>query len=207
MWQPGEVVNWRGLVRDKLWHVQPTLVVNDAPEEIAVTLLPGTECMADENYPKGKQYSPPHWRFPAQEWRLAKYIWRTNRLLLLFEPEKFYSTILFWNHISHEFVCYYINFQVPFVRGRDCLDTLDLDLDLVIRPDFSHEWKDEADYNEAVRIGAIAPQWVTGIEEAKAEVFDRLAQRAYPFDGSWRDWRPHPNWQPPTLPESWDRVE
>ncbi len=42
----------------------------------------------------------------AEDWQLAKYTWQTNRLLLIFEPEKYYSTILFWNDAGDELLCY-----------------------------------------------------------------------------------------------------
>jgi len=206
MWNPGDVVAWRGIFRNQVWHVQPTIVVKDSPEETVLTLLPGTECIAEANYPKGKKNGKRWWDFKDGSWNLAKYTWRTNRLLLIFEPEKYYSTILFWHHESHEFSCYYINFQVPFERTHCGVDTLDLDLDLIINPDLSFEWKDENDYQMAIEHGLITPIWMAGIESAKPEIFDRLEKRQYPFDGSWLDWMPDPAWMLPTLPENWDKI-
>lgn len=206
MWNPGDVVSWRGIYREHIWHVQPTILIKDSPEEVVSALLPGTECIADENYPKGKKNGKRRWDFIDQDWVLKKYTWRTNRLLLIFEPEKYYSTILFWNHENHEFLCYYINFQLPFERNSNNLDTLDLDLDLIIHPDFSFEWKDEEEYQKAISHGIIYPDWVSGIEIGKQEVLERLSGRKYPFDGSWLDWKPDPDWTPPTLPENWDKI-
>jgi protein associated with RNAse G/E len=206
MWEPGEVVSWRGVFNGRVWHVQPTIVVSDSSEEIVLTLLPGTECIADENYPKGKKFGKRRWEFKDNDWKLEKYTWRTNRLLLLFEPEKYYSTIYFWNDASHEFLCYYINFQCPFQRTDCGVDTLDLDLDLIIRPDFSIEWKDEDDYRKAIEHNAMSTEWIQGIENAKTEILERLEKRLYPLDGAWLDWNPDPRWSPPKLPENWDRV-
>jgi hypothetical protein len=73
-------------------------------------LLPGTECIAEETYPQGKQNGNRRWDFKDSTWKLERYTWQTNRLLLIFEPEKFYSTIYFWNHTSDEFLCYYSTF-------------------------------------------------------------------------------------------------
>jgi len=206
MWNPGDIVAWRGIYNERVWHVQPTLAVKDSPEEIVLTLIPGAECIADEGYPKGKQNSKAWWEFKGKSWNLAKYTWRTNRLLLIFEPEKYYSVIHFWNHDSNEFGCYYVNFQVPFKRSHCGVDTLDLDLDLIINPDFSIEWKDEDDYQKAIAHGAIFPEWIRGIEDAKQEIFDRIEKRQYPFDGAWLNWRLDPGWSPPKLPENWDKI-
>jgi predicted RNA-binding protein associated with RNAse of E/G family len=204
MWNPGDVISWRGIYREKIWHVQPTILVEDIHGEIALTLLPGTECIADENYPKGKKSERRRWYFADRDWTLAKYTWQTNRLLLLFEPEKFYSIILFWNHTSHDFLYYYVNFQLPFKRNISAVDTLDLELDLVIHPDFSYEWKDVDDYQQAISHGLIPPEWSKEIEFASEDVMERLEKRVYPFDGSWLDWKPDPSWQPPRLPQDWD---
>jgi protein associated with RNAse G/E len=206
MWHPGDVIAWRGIYKDRVWHCQPVIIVKDSPQELVSTLLPGTECIADENYPKGKKNSKRRWEFRNSDWTLAKYIWKTNRLLLLFEPQKYYSTILFWDHLSNEFLCYYINFQLPFQRNSDAVDALDLDLDIVIHPDLSYEWKDMEDYQKAIQEGMILPEWTKEIDRAKAEVLARLDKRAYPFDGSWLDWRPEPTWSAPTLPKNWDQL-
>jgi len=206
MWKPGDVVSWRGIRNNRVWHVQPSLVIKDSPEELVLTLLPGTECMAEETYPLGKKAGRRWWDFKENDWKLAKYIWRTNRLLLIFEPEKHYSTIFFWNHSTDEFLCYYINFQVPFKRNHYNVDTLDLDLDLVIRPDFSIEWKDEEDYQKAIDYGVVGLDLMHEIESDTSDVLNKLEERQYPFDGSWLDWKPDPNWLSPKMPENWDKI-
>ena len=105
MWQPGDVISWRGIYRERIWHCQPTILVKDGPQEVVTTLLPGTECIADEHYPRGKKNGKRRWDFVDKDWQLEKYTWRTNRLLLIFEPEKYFSTILFWDHESDTFLC------------------------------------------------------------------------------------------------------
>jgi protein associated with RNAse G/E len=206
MWEPGDVISWRGIYRERIWHVQPTILVRDSPAETVLTLLPGTECIAEESYPKGKKNGQRRWYFVDHDWKLAKYTWKTNRLLLIFEPQKYYSIILFWNHQSNDFLCYYVNFQLPFKRNLSAVDTLDLDLDLIINPDLSYEWKDIEDYQNAIALGIILPEWSRGIESGTDEIMEILERRQYPFDGSWLDWKPDPAWQPPTLPQNWDKI-
>jgi predicted RNA-binding protein associated with RNAse of E/G family len=205
-WKLGEIISWRGIYRDRIWHAQTVIVVQDAPGETVGALLPGTECMAPEGYLQGKNSNQRRWNFKENYWQLEKYSWRTNRLLLLLEPKKYYSTIYFWKQETNEFLCYYINFQVPFRRSHCGIDTLDLDLDLIINPDFSYEWKDVDDYQKAIENGVIFPEWVQGIEAAKQEIFEKLEKRQYPFDGSWLNWMPDPTWSPPKLPENWDKI-
>jgi protein associated with RNAse G/E len=206
MWNPGEVIAWRGIFNNRVWHVQPTIVVKDSPDELVLTLLPGAECVAEETYPAGKRHGKRWWNFINTDWKLAKYTWRTNRLLLILEPQQYFSTMLFWDHLSDEFTGYYINFQLPFERSHCGIDTLDLDLDIIIDPDFSFEWKDVEDYQKAIKHGLISAKWIQGIEAAKPEIFGKLEKRQYPFDGSWLEWRPDPSWEPPSLPENWDKI-
>ena len=203
MWKPGDVVAWRGIFGRRVWHVQPTIVVKDSPQELVLTLLPGTECIAEETYLRGKKDSNRRWEFKDSDWKLEKYTWQTTRLLLIFEPEKFYSIIHFWNNTSHEFLCYYINFQEPFRRNANAVDTLDLDLDIVIDPQYNWEWKDEDDYQVGIREGGIKDEWVKGIEQSQDEVFDRISKRSYPLDNTWLQWQPMSTWYPPKLPENW----
>jgi uncharacterized protein len=167
MWKPGDTVAWRGIYRNRVWHAQSVIVLKDTAEETVVALLPGTECVAPEGYLNGKNISKRRWDFKDKLWELEKFHWHTNRLLFLLEPQKYYSTILFWHNESNVFLCYYINFQLPFQRSHCGIDTLDLDLDLIINPDFGYEWKDLEDHQKAIENEIIFPEWIQGIEAAR----------------------------------------
>ena len=206
MWHPGDVVAWRGIYRGRVWHANPMIVVKDSFEELVLTLLPNAECFVEETYSKGKKAAKRRWDFENADWKLARFPWHTNRLLILLEPEKYYSTMYFWNGARNEFLCYYVNFQLPFQRSHCGIDTLDLDLDLIITPDFSYKWKDVDDYQKAIDNAVIPPGWTREIDKARIEILDKLEKRRYPYDGSWLDWLPEANWSPPKLPENWDKI-
>src|SRR5215217_1873179 len=107
-WKPGDVIAWRGIDRNRPWHVQTAIVVSDTPEELVVSFLPGAECVAEKSYAEGQQKNGRRrWDFKNNEWELAKYSWHTNRVLAITEPSKYYSIMLFWNHASNEFLGYY----------------------------------------------------------------------------------------------------
>ena len=205
-WKSGDTVVWRGIYRNRVWHAVPTTVVRATTDELVLVLTPGTPCMAEEDYARGKKNGKRRWDFRHEDWKLENFTWHNNRLLYILEPEKFYSPILFWDHETNRFLCYYINFQLPFRRSHCAIDTLDLDLDLIIYPDFSYKWKDVDDYEKGIEMRVILPEWVDQIEAAKMEVLDKLEKRQYPFDGSWLDWMPAPTWSPPKLPENWDKI-
>ena len=137
---------------------------------------------------------------------MARYAWHTNRVLAITEPDKHYSIMLFWNNASDKFIGYYVNFQLPFKRNHCGIDTLDLDLDIIINPDLSWHWKDVDDYQKAIEHEIILPEWIREIDKAKEEIFEKLKNCQYPFDGSWLDWKPDPTWSPPKLPADWDKI-
>ena len=209
MWKPNDVIAWRGIFKNRIWHAHSTIVVKDTLNESVLALLPGAECVTDEEYVRymnGETAVKRRWDYVDKDWVLKGFLWHTHRLLILVEPEKYYSTMFFWNDKSNEFVCYYINFQLPIKRSQFGMDTLDLDLDLIVKPDLSFEWKDINEYQKGIETGIIWPDWVREIELAKQEVLNRIASRRYPFDKSWLDWRPDTTWAPPKFPEIWHEV-
>ena len=206
LWKPGEVILWRGIFRNRVWHAQSAIVVNDTPQEIVLALLPGAESMVETDFARQNKSGKRRWDFKEEDWVLEKFAWHTNRVLMITEAEKYYSIMLFWNDARDDFTGYYVNFQLPFTRSHCGIDTLDLDLDIDIEPDLSFQWKDEDDYQKAIEENVITPEWIEGIERAKPEVLERLEKRQYPFDGSWLDWMPDPNWTLPTLPQNWDKI-
>jgi len=203
-WRSGDIIAWRGIYRNRIWHAMPTFVIKDTPQELVLAVLPGTVCKVDKDY--GKKNGKRIWDFRDIDWKLDDFIWHTNRLLFILEPEKYYSTNLFWNHEENKFIGYYVNFQHPFRKTHCGIDALDLELDIDIEPDLSFRWKDVDDYYRAIACGIISSECTQGIEAAKPEILKRLEERRYPFDGSWLDWMPDPDWSPPTLPENWDKI-
>ncbi|HEY5729148.1 MAG TPA: DUF402 domain-containing protein [Anaerolineales bacterium] len=146
------------------------------------------------------------WEYKNRLWKLKKYLWHTSRALYVLEAKKFYITSFVWDNETGQLLYRYVNFQLPFQRSHCGIDTLDLELDIVINLDLSWEWKDEEVYRKAIDQGIISPEWMQEVDSAKKEVFDRLAKRQYPFDGSWLDWKPDPSWELPKLPENWDKI-
>lgn len=86
------------------------------------------------------------------------------------------------------------------------IDTLDLELDLDIHPDLSFSWKDEDEYQKSITSGLLLPDWTQGVDVETPKILDKLENRQYPFDGTWLNWMPDPNWSPPELPANWDKI-
>jgi len=209
-WNTGESCVLRGITNQQVWLAQSVIVVQDTPQETILLLLPDAQCA----YPAG------YWRWKYQDfsqgtrWHdmkkdhiiLREFGWLSNRVLMFLKPEKYYSCYLFWNQQTGEFGSYYINFQLPYRRSHCGFDTLDLELDIVIDPQFHWKWKDEDNYHEGIREGCIQSEWVKGIEQSQEEVLDIIHQRRYPLDGSWLSWCPSPTWTPPRFPERWQEL-
>ncbi len=83
---------------------------------------------------------------------------------------------------------------------------MDLELDIIINPDNDWKIKDVDDYKKGIANGTILYEWIHEIETAKTKVLAKLAHKQYPFDSSWVNWRPDPNWSASKLPENWDKV-
>ena len=209
-WKSGDIVVMRGIYKQRPWYVQSAVVVHDEPKEVALAMLPGAECFAPEGYINGKHGTSRQWNrwddYINDNWKMQGYNWHTNRLLYLIEPEKFYASIYFWHADTNRFLCYYINFQLPFQRSEIGFDTLDLELDIVIKPTYQWSWKDFNEYRAGIFRGIILKEWADQIECAKLEILEKIEKRQYPLDGKWLDWKPDPNWPTPKLPENWSNV-
>jgi hypothetical protein len=46
-WRPGDIIVWRGIYRNRIWHAVAMTVVKDSPEEIVLALGPGAERMGE----------------------------------------------------------------------------------------------------------------------------------------------------------------
>jgi protein associated with RNAse G/E len=127
-------------------------------------------------------------------------------LLILLQPGKPYSIIYFWREATDQFLCYYVNFELPFRRSNLGFDTFDLELDIVIKPTYEWSWKDTDEFNNGIQQGILSKEWIDQIDCAKPEVFEKIEKRQYPFDGKWLDWKPDPKWLPSKLPKNWDKI-
>ena len=105
--------------------------------------------------------------------------------------------------IAHAMV---VNFETPFRRSPSGFDTLDLELDLVVSPDYALRWKDADEYNEGIRRGVITAATAEQIAKSQPEVLEKIERREEPFDERWLDWIPDGQWGIPVLHPDWMKV-
>ena len=125
-----------------------------------------------------------------------------GRVLMFHPREGDYSAWLFFTddlRLRH----WYVNLERPAVRWEHGLDTVDYDLDVVVHPDLTWNWKDEEEFVERL---AYPFYWVESEAAVRAEG-ERLIKIAeagqFPFDGTMTDFRPDPAWPVMSEMPSW----
>jgi hypothetical protein len=179
----GTQITWR-----QVWRGRPMLsarvrVIEDDPGLLAVYLAEGTPFVFfDGPFP-----TYPHpWSAPGR--------WQGPGLVMLQRPGDAYAVWVFWAGADRAFDCWYVNFQAPFVRGEDCVDTLDHELDLWSADGREWHWKDAEMLDLRQDQGWFTPDELAGIRAAGSEVYAELTTRGMWWDEAWRGWTPLPAW-------------
>src|SRR5262249_18838016 len=135
---------------------------------------------------------------------LAPATWQPYETLMLMPPGARHS--LWWSFTSAgAFPGWYVNLETPPVRRAGGGDTHDHALDILIAPDRTWQWKDEDEFAEQTTELRFWDQTEAVAIRAEGERVIQLAEsQTFPFDGTWCDFHPDPNWAPITLPWCWD---
>ncbi len=212
--QPGDHAVHRGVYNGKVWIARPVTVVEDRPDVTKLLIVPGSICKFTTGL-KTRKYRDAgsgtvldRWNEQlSMDWELYDHTWFGKRVLIINRPGDWYATQLHWKHETDEFLGWYINFELPLLRSSAGFDTLDLEVDLIVRPDFSLEWKDLEEYESGVKRGVITPQQVAQIEQGKGEVLDHIDKRKGLFEkAELINWKPPVKWTVPQLIAGWDKV-
>ncbi|MEM9778016.1 MAG: DUF402 domain-containing protein [Chloroflexota bacterium] len=213
--QPGDHAVHRGVYKDKVWIARPVTIVKDGPELTKLLIRPGSICkfttgLRTRKYPTDEN-EPVLSRWAEQQslnWSFYDHVWRKKRVLMICRPDNFYSLHLHWDDETDDFLYWYINFELPTVRSGVCFDTLDLELDLIVYPDFSIAWKDSDEFHQGIACGVITKAQVDQIEAAKENILNDIQDQRNLFnDKDLIRWAPAEAWKIPQLPEDWNMVE
>ena len=137
--------------------------------------------------------------------------WQERHVLFWLPDGGAYSVWWFWHAASGRFESWKGDLQDPAVRWDDGhvagVDTADHALDVMVDPDGTWRWKDEAEFagktGHPLYWNAPEAQAIRAEGRSLAALADA---GAFPFDRTWCDFRPDPSWTlPDTLPEGWDR--
>lgn len=175
VFEAGRSIVKREVWNGRVWLRLPVTVLSDDEDDgvLAVQLEDGATFTFD-----GQQ--PPH---PWAE-RAA---WSGATVLQLRRPGDWYSVWKFFT--DGVFDCWYVNFERPFTRGDDGIDTDDLELDLVVEPDGKRAWKDVERLHDRLAEGRLTLDDLAQVLAAAAEVTGRL-DRDERWWSWWDDWVP-----------------
>jgi hypothetical protein len=207
---PGEIVVHRQFTGERLVCVRTARVVAHDEAGLRIWIPTGSPGL-DWKALDGRGIRD----MPFAEWvrtprELAPRPWSGPDILMFFPIGVAHSVWWFWKP-DGAFANWYVNLEEAGVWWRDSeaagIDVCDQDLDIVAGPDRAWQWKDEEEFAE--RLGHPEHYWVADAEEVRAEGGRAVAlieAGAFPFDGTWCDWRADPSWtRPPAVPEGWQR--
>jgi hypothetical protein len=208
---PGRVVLHRNTRRGRLAFVRPVRVVSDDERGLLLWMARGTLSMNEVAADGRRTRGMPFREWVDLEYRLEAGQWQGPGILLFFPPGADHS-VWFFTDERGAFECWYVNLEERAVRWDDGavagVDVVDQDLDIVVAPDHSWQWKDEDEFAE--RLAFPEHYWVADGAAVRAEgrrVIKQIEAADFPFDNTWTDWQPPDrSWlAPPPLPDAWDR--
>lgn len=205
MWQPGQTVVHQEVWAGRLWAARPLIVVEDTPDQSLLWIPHGTR--------RKIPVTPPHRIDPPdihrrtidnllhKDWELGEHVWDVSSLWIL-RPDDWHSTWVSWrpdgSHLG-----WYINCQRPMRRNPAGFEAMDLMLDVVADPDLNWWWKDREEFDEIVGRNIFDAELGRRVLTEALETIDDLEQRRSPFEETWPEWRPDPDWGIPELPADW----
>ena len=195
-WRAGDHAVLRDIYRGKVAYVRPVTVVHDRTDEVALYLAAGTPCKTVRGLEP----------LARGEWECVDRVQTRTNVLMLLEPDAWYSVWLMWNCDTGELWQWYVNFQSPFARSAIGFDTADKTLDITVDPQRNWQWKDEEEFEYAQRLGLIDSAEAERVRAAARDAIERIENARYPFTDEWLSWGPDPDWGLPAIPRDWHVV-
>ncbi|GAA2715662.1 hypothetical protein Apa02nite_083030 [Actinoplanes palleronii] len=133
--------------------------------------------------------------------KLTVHLWEGRDILVLMPPAAAHS--VWWFFEKGRFTGWYVNLEAPCVRRPGSVDTGDHVLDIVVTPQREWEWKDVDEFDE--RIGDPSYFDADTAETIRAEgnrLIKQIEAREFPFDGTYTDFQPSPEWPALRLTDS-----
>ena len=200
VWRPGDTAVQRFVRADgSIGQHHPLRVIEDDGDRLLGWLPAGTDIvntrLADgrdpRDVPLDEMFVLPRIRVRGR-WR------ETSNLRLITESE--WSSLWWFFEPDGTFLNWYVNLEIPRGRTEHTTDRSDGALDVVVAPDRSWRWKDEAEADAAVTAGRITAADLTRLRAEGERVIALAEAGAFPFDGTWTDFRPDPDWPTPAMP-------
>ena len=206
-WTPGETILLQEVYRERLWAVRPMTVVQDEDDLVVLWHPKGAIRKVPTNPPTRQRLPTRAERFAASltllDWVHVDNEWDVDTLWLMREGD-WHATWVAYKDDAHW--GWYINLQEPFRRTRRGVQTMDLELDVIIWPDRTWYYKDEDEFEYLVAHGLIDETKAKHARDEALRVIGRAQADEPPFSEDWGEWKPDPSWGLPVLPDDWDSL-
>jgi hypothetical protein len=200
MFDPGSTAYQRFVRPDgSWWNLHPLRVLSDDGARLLGWLPLGTPVirgvLADG---RDLRDAPLHDRFRLPCTRVPG-TWTGTSTIRLIEEDVHSSVWWFFSPVG-EFTGWYVNLEFPRGRQGRFLDRVDGILDVLVAPDGSAVFKDEDEALSAVDAGRLTGAELDLLRAEGDRRIEQARRGDFPFDGSWIDFRPDPDWPAPQLP-------
>lgn len=208
LFEIGQPVVRRDVHRGKVWSAQALRVLQDDEDGLTTACWSGAPSVAPTLWIQSMVTGDDTLRgqainaLAAGEWTLSPWAWERTGVVMWHRLDLWFSVNAFYDAKTGRQQCWYINFQHPYRRTLSGFDTFDLVLDLVVTPDLSDwDWKDEAEYAQARRLGVVTDAVHQHVECARAQALEMIRNCDGPFrlDRRRSVWAPDPAWPLPEL--------
>ena len=174
---PGECITRYETHHGQVWMQHPVRIVDDAGDQFAVLLSPGSRFQFHDDHPLG-----PH------PWRQHTH-WSGPEVLQIYRASTPYSVWMFFD--NQKLRNWYINFEAPVVRRPDGFETGDHGLDLIIERDGNLIWKDVEDLDAMLKSGRLTSDDVLDILASARQTISEI-RRGERWWATWDHWTPSP---------------
>src|SRR2546421_2731504 len=208
--EPGRLILHRNVRLGRVGLVRPGRVISDDERGLLIWVAQRS-VVAHEVAEDGRgMRAMPFAEWTTLAYRLEMGTWNGPGVLM-FTPPRTAHSVWWFRTPEDRFAGWYVNLEEPAVRWDDGdvagIDMVDQDLDIWVPPDRSWQWKDEEEFVE--RLAFPDHYWVSDEAAVRAEgrrVVKLIEAGEFPFDGTWCDFQPDPQWTvPASLPAGWDR--
>lgn len=201
-WPTGTPILRRCLTNGRVSFIRTVTVVADTDDLLALYLAPGNPGKRRTGVrggPRGRVMLEDSGEY--EDW-----VWRQNRVLILYRPGDAHEVQLFRRHRDAHFLGWYIDLCEPLRRVSLGVDTRDHVLDVWMTPDrTAWSWKDEDEFLWRQEQGMISPEQARATRAEAERAVARLTADPALYR-EWVDWQPDPAWPVPAVPAGWDRV-
>jgi len=198
-WAPGDLVVRREVWQGRPWLANPLYVVEDTGDLLVLYQPEGSPW----GFGAGTDWPTLSGRHPYD----GRSAWEGAGPLGIHRAGDPFAVWAYCRGPDRSFLGWYVNIQAPFRRTEVGIDSLDLELDLLVSPALEVFLKDEAQVDASAALGRFSGETSAAIHSLGATLKDRIESGDRWWDDAWRDWVPTPDLLvPPVLPTGWDTL-